>query len=114
MIPHHAPFLQAIQEKKQVWIKFYSLADSGVLEQTCTPIEYAPGTGFEDGLNRYWFGDFVNSPGSKVMGLLPQQVLELQVLGEQTKPAQTSPPAITPDSSLKNAAAPTAPPSNPN
>src|ERR1022692_2618747 len=35
MIPNHAQFIQAIKEKKKVWVKFYSKADNGVLEQVC-------------------------------------------------------------------------------
>lgn len=81
MIPNHAQFLTAIQEKKKVWIKFYSKADSGVLERTCAPMDYGPGE-IKDGLNRYWLWDYASDTCNHTLGLVPQQIVDLTVLGE--------------------------------
>ena len=88
MIPNHAQFLTAIQDKKKVWVKFYSKADNGVLERACAPMDYGPGGGVQDGLNRYWLWDYASDTGAHALGLLPQQIVDLQVLGEAFDPAQ--------------------------
>jgi hypothetical protein len=87
MIPNHAQFLSAIQEHKKVWVRFYSAADSGVLDRVCAPMDYGPGRGIEDGLNRYWLWDYASSTGSHHLGLLPQQIVELRMLGDVFDPA---------------------------
>lgn len=88
MIPKHAEFLQAIQDKKKVWVKFYSQADNGVLERTCAPLDYGLGGGNADGLHRYWLWDEAGNPESQHLGLLPQQIVDLTVLGEGFDPGQ--------------------------
>ena len=82
MIPKHAQFIAAIQEKKKVCVRFYSTADSGVLDHVCAPINYGPGNGGADGLNRYWLWDYASKTNSHTLGLAPQQIVDLQVLGE--------------------------------
>jgi len=107
MIPNHAQFITAIQEHKKVWVRFYSTADSGVLDRVCAPMSYGPGDGIQDGLNRYWLWDYANSKGSHTLGLLPKQIVELRMLGDVFDPAQfitePSPAPVTPtdDSSPK-------------
>jgi hypothetical protein len=88
MIPNHAQFIEAIKEKKKVWVRFYSKADSGVLDRVCAPMDYAPGGELNDGLNRYWLWDYAGNPGSNTLSLVPQQIVDLQVLGEVFDPAQ--------------------------
>jgi len=88
MIPNHARFIDAIGGKKKVSVRFYSQADSGVLDRVCAPMDYGPGTGIKDGLNRYWLWDYASNTGSRTLGLLPQQIVDLQVLGEVFDPDQ--------------------------
>ena len=90
MIPNHDQFITAIQEKRKVWIKFYSPADSGVLEHTCAPMDYGPGSEPKDELNRYWLWDYASNAADHTLGLLPKQIVELTVLGELFDPAQCS------------------------
>jgi hypothetical protein len=87
MIPNHKQFVEAINEKKKVWVRYYSTADSGVLERVCAPMDYGPGGEIPDGLNRYWLWDATSDTGVHTLGLLPQQIVELQVLGEVFDPA---------------------------
>lgn len=54
MIPNHSQFIEAINEKKKVRLRYYSQADSGAIDRVCAPLDYGPGTGFTDKLNRYW------------------------------------------------------------
>jgi hypothetical protein len=104
MITNHAQFITAIQEHKKVWLRFYSTADSGVLDRVCAPIGYGPGDGIQDGLNRYWLWDYASSTGSHTLGLLPQQIVELRMLGDLFDPAQfasgSSPVPVTPTDDL--------------
>jgi hypothetical protein len=88
MIPNHARFLEAIQQKHKVRVQFYSQPDSGVLDRVCAPLDYGPGGETKDGLNRYWLWDYASNNSSHTLGLVPQQIEDLQVLGEVFDPAQ--------------------------
>jgi len=96
MIANHTQFTAAIQDKKKVCVRFYSKPDSGVLDRVCAPMEYGPGEN-SDGLNRYWLWDYANETGSRTIGLVPQQIVDLQVLGEVFDPLEfTQGPALGP------------------
>ncbi len=88
MIPNHARFIEAIHEKKKVRVRMYSVADNGVVDRVCAPMDYGPGLAHQDGLNRYWLWDCTNNAGSHALGLLPQEIVDLQMLGEVFDPAQ--------------------------
>ncbi len=94
MIPNHEQFIEAIKEKKKVCVRFYSKSDGGVLDRVCAPLDYGPGGGTDDGLNRYSFWDYGSNTGIHVLSLLPQQILDLRLLGEVFDPVQldVSPP----------------------
>jgi hypothetical protein len=89
MLPNHARFIEAIQHKNQVRIRFYSAADSGVLDRVCAPLDYGPGPVTSDGLNRYWILDCAATPTPEPIGLVPQQILDLHVLGSTVDAAVT-------------------------
>lgn len=97
MIPNHTQFTAALQDKKKVCVRFYSKPDSGVLDRVCAPMDYGPGENL-DGLNRYWLWDYASDTGTKTLGLLPHQILDLQVLGELFNPSEfiivPAPPAV--------------------
>jgi hypothetical protein len=88
MIPNHKQFIEAIQEKHKVCLRFYSTADSGVMDLVCAALDYGPGAGFQDGVSRYWLWDYTSNTGVKLLGLLPEQVLDIRILGEVFDPAQ--------------------------
>jgi len=92
MIPKHQQFIEAISEKKKVSVQYYSKADSGVLDRVCAPMDYGPGAENQDGLNRYWLWDYASNIGTRTLGLLPQQIVDLQVLGELFNPADFGDP----------------------
>ena len=89
MIPNHEQFIEAIREQKKVCLRFYSKADSGVIDLVCAPLDYGTGAGIQDGVNRYWLWDYTSNNGSHTLSLLPEQVLDLQALGEAFDPAQS-------------------------
>ena len=88
MIPNHEQFIEAIHEKKKVCVQYYSKADSGVLDRVCAPMDYGPGSWIKDGLNRYWLWDYASNTGSHVLGLMPQQITDMQILTEAFDPSQ--------------------------
>jgi hypothetical protein len=88
MIPNHPRFIEAINEKKKVSVRFYSKADSGLLDRICAPMDYGPGVGNAQGVNRYWLWDYSSNTGTHSVGLLPEEIVELQVLGLVFDPAE--------------------------
>ena len=92
MIPNHKQFIEAIKEKNKVCLRFYSTADSGVIDLVCAPMDYGPGADAHDGVNRYWFWDYSRNTGSLTLGLLPEQVLDLRILGQLFDPADFNAP----------------------
>jgi hypothetical protein len=51
-------------------------------------LDYGPGADSSDGLNRYWVWDYAGLPGAQTLGLVPQQIVELSVLGEGFDPGE--------------------------
>lgn len=49
-------------------------------------MDYGPGLGHADGRNRYWLWDYA-SVGSHTVGLVPQEITDLNVMGEVFDPA---------------------------
>ena len=91
MIPNHKQFIEAIKEKNKVCLRFFSKADTGVIDLVCAPLGYEPGSNASDDVNRYWFWDYSSNTGSQTLGLLPEQVLDVRILGEQFDPADLGP-----------------------
>ena len=88
MIPNHPRFIEAIQQRKKVAVRFYSKPDQGVLDRVCAPLDYGPGDGPPDALNRYWLWDYADTTGTPTLGLVPQQIVDVRVLGEVFDPAE--------------------------
>ena len=95
MIPNHKQFIEAIKEKNKVCLRFFSRADSGVIDLVCAPLDYGPGAAVQDVVNRYWLWDYTSNTGSPTLGLLPEQVLDLRVLGDAFDPAEFACPPPT-------------------
>jgi len=81
MIPKHVQFLEAINAKRKISVRFYSHADGGTLDRICAPLNYGLGDA-HDGLNRYWFWDYASNTGTHTIGLVPKQIEDLRLLGE--------------------------------
>jgi len=88
MIPNHKEFIEAIQEKKKVSVRFYSIADSGVIDLVCAPLDYRPVEEAKDGVNRYHFWNYTTNNGSHRLVFLPEQILALSVLGMVFDPTE--------------------------
>ena len=88
MIPNHEQFIKAIKEKTKVCVQFYSKADSQVIDLVCAPMDYGPEAGIPGGVNRYSLWDYTSNNGSHTLSFLPEQVLDIRVLGEVFDPAE--------------------------
>ncbi len=88
MIPKHKQFVEAVQQRRRIWIKFYSKPDGGTVERTCAPMEYGLGAAAGDGVHRYWIWDCSGGAGCRALGLLPDQIMDLTVLGVSFDPSQ--------------------------
>jgi hypothetical protein len=88
MIPNHTQFIEAIKAKKKVCVRFYSKADSGVIDLVCAPMDYGPRAGIPDGVNWYSLWDYTSNNGTHTLSFLPEQILDVRVLGELFEPAQ--------------------------
>jgi hypothetical protein len=51
-------------------------------------MDYGAGGEIRDGLNRYWLWDSSSNTGAHILGLVSQQIVDLQVLDEEFDPAQ--------------------------
>lgn len=87
MIPNHAQYLVAVTEHRKVRVQYYSQADGGVIDRICAALDYGPGAGPGDGLNRYWLWEYADAAEPRTLGLLPGQIVDLRILGEAFDPA---------------------------
>jgi hypothetical protein len=95
MIPNHKRFIEAIHAKRKVNVRFYSKADSGVIDLVCAPMDYGAVGEVPDGVNRYQLWDYSSNNGSHRLIFLPEQILDLSVLGTAFEPAEFgAPPPI--------------------
>lgn len=88
MISNHAQFLDAIRDQKMVRIAFFSKPDDATVDRECSPLDYGPEPGANDAANRYWIWDHVGSAGVNPLGLLPDQIVSVNVLGQGFDPGQ--------------------------
>jgi hypothetical protein len=85
MIPNHPRFLEAIKEHRKVRVTFHPSHDNGVHESVCAPMDYGSGGEIPDGEDSYWLWDYGNT-GNHTLKLESQQIVEMQVLGEEFNP----------------------------
>jgi hypothetical protein len=88
MISNHYQFIEAIREKRKVNLRFYSKADSGVLDLVCAPLDYGLQAESPSEIKRYSLWDYASSNGSHTLNLLPDQVLDIRLLGDHFDPAE--------------------------
>lgn len=88
MIPNHDDFITAIRERRKVRVRFFSVPDQGILDRVCLPLDYGVGGGGVGDLNRYWLWCPEMIEGSRLLGLLSEQILSLRILGDPFAPAE--------------------------
>lgn len=86
MIPNHAQFIDAIRDRKLIRIVYYSRPDAGTVDRECAPLDYGLELGATDALNRYWIWDPAATAGANPLGLVPDQIVNVHVLGKDFDP----------------------------
>jgi hypothetical protein len=73
-------FIKAISEKKLVKISFDS-QEKGVIERTCVPFDFGPSKRkMNPNPERYHFYDLDSPEKEHTLSILPEQLLELEIL----------------------------------
>ena len=80
-------FLDALNNRKLVLLRFYSNEDRRILTRKCAPMDYGPSRRARDHTSRYHFWDFTSDAHSHPLSLLPQQVKSLEVLDVTFEPS---------------------------
>lgn len=83
-----ASFIAAIHSKNKIRLTFYSKADGTQLVRTCAPMDYGPSRRAKDKQDRFHFWDYDSDTASHTLSLLPDQVVQLQVLPDHFDPAE--------------------------
>lgn len=79
-------FLDSIHRKKKVTIMFDS-KEKGIVTRECVPFDYGPSRKYKDGRDRYHFYDLNSPEGQHNLSILPEQLINIELLNEPFEPA---------------------------
>jgi len=79
-------FLKSIHDKKMVEIIFDSI-DKGVITRKCIPYDYGPSRKYRDNRDRYHLYDLNSPEGKHNLSILPEQLLNLDILNQNFEPS---------------------------
>jgi hypothetical protein len=82
----HELFTKGIHDTLKIRLTFFSKEDNSHLIRLCAPMDYAISRQYKDGLNRYWFWDYDSDCGSHNLGLLPAQIVKMELLADIFEP----------------------------
>lgn len=83
----HQKFVQAINQKKLVLLKFDS-NEKGIISRTCVPFDFGPSRRYKDELNRYHFYDLDSPSSNHNLSILPAQIISIEILDKSFEPAK--------------------------
>ena len=81
-------FIQAIQDKKKVRLTFFSQEDGKNLVRVCAPMDIGPSRRAANKADRFHLWDYESDSRNHVLSLLPNQVINIEVLNEVFDPAE--------------------------
>jgi hypothetical protein len=81
-------FVDAIQKKRLVLLKFKSKGDGKVLLKTCAPLDIAPSRRMKESNYKFHLWDFDSSFKPHVLSLNLNQIIDFNVLEEQFRPGE--------------------------
>ena len=79
-------FIEAIDSTKLVSVTVNS-KEKGIIKRTCVPFDFGPSRKYKDGLDRYHLLDLDSPDGPHNLSILPDQLIDLEVLGKVFDPA---------------------------
>lgn len=78
-------FVQAINDKKLVLVKFNS-KEKGIIERTCVPFDFGPSRLAKLKIDKYHFKDLDSPTNSHTLSILPAQIINIEILDESFVP----------------------------
>jgi hypothetical protein len=84
---NHEKFLQAIQEKRIVKVKF-DTQGKGIIERICIPFDFGPSKrNLKTNPDRYHFYDLDSPEGSHTLSIIPEQLILIEFTDRTFDPA---------------------------
>jgi len=87
MNKYHDDFIEAINNKDVVSVTVNS-QEKGMIKRKCIPFDFGPSRRYKDGKERYHFYDLDSPDGSHNLSILPEQLMDLSILGEHFEPGE--------------------------
>ena len=84
----HQEFIDAINNKQKVLLKFDSKEDGHALERKCAPMDYGPSRRAHDKKDRYHLWDYESDTEQHVLSLLENQIISIEKLDEEFDPGE--------------------------
>ena len=81
-------FLQAVEHKKKIRLKFYSKEDGYILTRLCAPMDYGPSRRAKNKENRFHFWDYESDSTNHVLSLLKDQIVEMEFTDSSFEPSE--------------------------
>ena len=81
-------FLAAIHSRNRLLLTFYSKEDGRPLTRTCAPMDYGPSSRATNKADRFHFWDYDSDKARHTLSLLPEQVIEIEVLSTTFDPTE--------------------------
>lgn len=85
MTTHYDIFVASIHNKNTIKVIFDS-KEKGIIERKCIPFDFGPSRRYKDGLDRLHMYDLDSPDGKHNLSILPDQLLELEILEELFNP----------------------------
>ncbi len=79
-------FIGAIHSQNKIRVTFFSKEDGVNLTRTCAPMDYGPSRRAADKSDRFHFWDYDSDKESHTLSLLPEQVINIELLSEVFDP----------------------------
>ena len=81
-------FINAIREKRKIFVTFFSKEDRRVIRRTCAPMDYGPSRIEKRDVDRYHMWDYDSDSRKHPLMLLPEQIKDMEVLNEHFEPSE--------------------------
>ena len=87
MTTHYNYFIDAIHLKKLVFVTI-NTESKGTIKRKCIPFDFGPSKKYKDVLSRYHFWDIDSPVGSHNLSILPEQLMNIEILDEEFNPSE--------------------------
>lgn len=81
-------FIQAIHDRNQIQLSFFSKDDGSVIVRRCAPMDFGPSSRAADKSDRYHCWDYDSDKIQHVLSLLPNQIKDMTVIDKKFEPSE--------------------------